>query len=417
MLEFDRQVDSEERSGNLVIPVTNVCPDQCGEEFSSGKFDQQVDSEERSGNLVNPVTSNVCPDQRGKEFSSGNAMDGHRRIHTQAICEKENIEDVHKLTDHDQVLPSSDQFPSSLRALKFRIRRKEYNPKRFWTEFQPQESKEHNDEFDDIQTQNSSIAVIKPVENLCASLRGWGKTRKRGLTELLPNSDSESEEGASDIDMPDENIKDAIHESEGASDIDMPDDQNIKDAIHESERASDNDMPDENIKDAINEGVLKLSQLQRPDSSIDSDTTISTPTLEEEGSTDVYDSPRSTSSSRKRKIADFVLEEGSDRRYMCTICGKCFDKPQALGGHKSSHNKPPKKVKVKSEDLMHRCNICNETFPTGMALGGHKRKHRNAALAEAAGSSTQEISSSEEVVKPYRVGFYLDLNELPPADD
>ncbi|KAM7267690.1 hypothetical protein ACFE04_009856 [Oxalis oulophora] len=299
-------------------------------------FDQQVDIIASRTNSVNRVTSTVrCPDC-SKVFTSGKAMGGHRRIHTQALWKKQNVD------EETSQIPRSSQFP------------------RLWSGFQ---SREHNDEHDDIQNEKS-IVVYKPVKNLYAYVQGWGKTSKKCLREFIceaspPNSD------VSDIEMFDENIK---------------------------------------------ERVLMLSQLQRPDSSIDSVSTILTLTLELDGPNDVYDSPKSISSSRKRKFVSF-----SDRRYTCNICSKSFDNPQALGGHKSSHNKPPKKIKEKNRD--HRCKICNQSFPTGMALGGHKRKHWNTALAEAAYSSSRKTSSLKEVVQPIRIVFNFDLNELPQADD
>ncbi|KAM7274936.1 hypothetical protein ACFE04_016802 [Oxalis oulophora] len=341
-------------------------------------FDQQVNNskEQPTGNLVKPVVR-VCP-ECGKEFSSGKAMGGHRRIHTQAIWKKENHEDADTSYECKLIEQVPSRIHTSSLSVKFKIQHREDNPKRFWTGFEPLQSQEHSDDqFHDFQIKNSIVKFVvqKPDVGLRASLTGWGKTEKRSFRELIPNSDS-GNKGVSHIHMSNQIIKDAI------------------------------------------QGLLMLSpEILSHESSTDSDSTTSTPTWEEEGPTDVYDSPKSKSLSRKRKIGDSVLGEGGDRRYLCNICGKSFDNPQALGGHKSSHTKPPKKVKEENEDstCSHRCNICNETFPTGMALGGHKRRHRNEALAAA--SSTQELSSSEEVVQPGPVNFYFDLNELPPADD
>ena len=85
-----------------------------------------------------------------------------------------------------------------------------------------------------------------------------------------------------------------------------------------------------------------------------------------------------------------------DLRFCCTVCGKAFASYQALGGHKSSHRKPPTgehyvvAVAVSagqassdetgassggSNNGPHRCTICRKSFATGQALGGHKRCH------------------------------------------
>ncbi|KAL5210592.1 hypothetical protein ABZP36_006215 [Zizania latifolia] len=85
-------------------------------------------------------------------------------------------------------------------------------------------------------------------------------------------------------------------------------------------------------------------------------------------------------------------------RFRCTVCGKAFASYQALGGHKSSHRKPPTgehqyAAAVAQQALAgelseesaassaagssgpHRCTICRRSFATGQALGGHKRCH------------------------------------------
>jgi hypothetical protein len=107
-----------------------------------------------------------------------------------------------------------------------------------------------------------------------------------------------------------------------------------------------------------------------------------------------------------------------DLRFRCAVCGKAFASYQALGGHKSSHRKPPTgeqlvaaaiSAQASSEETMassggsgsgpHRCTICKRSFATGQALGGHKRCHywdgtsvsmsvSLSASASASGSST-----------------------------
>lgn len=83
-------------------------------------------------------------------------------------------------------------------------------------------------------------------------------------------------------------------------------------------------------------------------------------------------------------------------RFRCSVCGKAFVSYQALGGHKSSHRKPPTGEQQlytvaatvqtsmgKLEEAAssggsngpHRCTICTRSFATGQALGGHKRCH------------------------------------------
>ncbi|CAN6382148.1 unnamed protein product [Urochloa humidicola] len=82
------------------------------------------------------------------------------------------------------------------------------------------------------------------------------------------------------------------------------------------------------------------------------------------------------------------LADGSGA-FRCRTCGRQFATFQALGGHRTSHNRP--RVRADGLDLLlgarpgkgaasdvHRCNTCGVVFPTGQALGGHMRRHRAA---------------------------------------
>jgi hypothetical protein len=77
--------------------------------------------------------------------------------------------------------------------------------------------------------------------------------------------------------------------------------------------------------------------------------------------------------------------------FRCRTCGRCFTTFQALGGHRTSHNRP--RVRADGLDLLlgarpgkgsaaasyvHRCSTCGMVFTTGQALGGHMRRHRAA---------------------------------------
>ncbi|KAK1362438.1 hypothetical protein POM88_046912 [Heracleum sosnowskyi] len=130
----------------------------------------------------------------------------------------------------------------------------------------------------------------------------------------------------------------------------------------------------------------------------------------------------------------------STDKYKCSTCDKTFSTHQALGGHRSSHNKfkvtiingdsctkksvsafaPPVQIvdcatKRKSIDeiggsskavdisssVHHQCSVCNKIFASGQALGGHKRSHWTAPAAEAQPEPQLELqlavrSSGEE---------------------
>ncbi|XP_015694706.2 zinc finger protein 36-like [Oryza brachyantha] len=93
-------------------------------------------------------------------------------------------------------------------------------------------------------------------------------------------------------------------------------------------------------------------------------------------------------------VAAAVAVKPSQRGcYECSVCGKVYESYQALGGHKTSHRKPPPAPAeaavggdgpssgVTGEAKVHRCSICHRTFPSGQALGGHKRLHYEGGAA------------------------------------
>ncbi|GMY30728.1 zinc finger protein azf2 [Fagus crenata] len=147
------------------------------------------------------------------------------------------------------------------------------------------------------------------------------------------------------------------------------------------------------------------------------------------------------------------------RSYICSICNRSFPTHQALGGHRSSHNKMKyvhsrdesvsandsaaedyghyanpttqmEEVEVEAEAVLgattHQCTICDKTFPTGQALGGHKRCHWTSPVEiqssqvtspgeEAKVQSSQPTSPGEASQTGRRIlGF--DLNEIPSME-
>jgi len=132
--------------------------------------------------------------------------------------------------------------------------------------------------------------------------------------------------------------------------------------------------------------------------------------------------------------APVALEE---LRFRCAVCGKAFASYQALGGHKSSHRKPPTGEQyaaaaaaaraatstADSEETTssggpaaggpHRCTICRRGFATGQALGGHKRCHywdgSSVSVSLSASASGSGTGSSGVTVR----NFDLNLMPLP----
>ncbi|KAM0871132.1 hypothetical protein ACQ4PT_039595 [Festuca glaucescens] len=113
--------------------------------------------------------------------------------------------------------------------------------------------------------------------------------------------------------------------------------------------------------------------------------------------------------------------------YECSVCGKVYASYQALGGHKTSHRKPPTPPAqaapaggdeasaggAVAEAKVHRCSLCDRTFPSGQALGGHKRLHYEggAAAAEGLGGGKDKEAAKAKAAALLRD---FDLN-LPAA--
>ncbi|CAM8888427.1 unnamed protein product [Rhodiola kirilowii] len=153
-----------------------------------------------------------------------------------------------------------------------------------------------------------------------------------------------------------------------------------------------------------------------------------------------------------------VLEVVSEKeRYKCTTCNKSFSSHQALGGHKSSHNKlirnaqganhiinssldaaaamTPNLAAATPIHPLHQCNVCFKIYPTGQALGGHKRMHCSLLVISKAPPppSPPSVLHPEPKAAPplsppaapkaqasagnVHERCLLDLNEMPPAED
>ncbi|KAI3703755.1 hypothetical protein L1987_73950 [Smallanthus sonchifolius] len=129
-------------------------------------------------------------------------------------------------------------------------------------------------------------------------------------------------------------------------------------------------------------------------------------------------------------------DQQGESKYKCSTCNKCFTSHQALGGHRSSHNKPkytpPEEVAFSGENEkevgfsggfmvavgggVHQCKICDKIFATGQALGGHQRCHWTGISVVQAPSS--QITSAGEAGSETgcdRKVLDFDLNVSPPA--
>ncbi|KAJ3706035.1 hypothetical protein LUZ61_009740 [Rhynchospora tenuis] len=128
---------------------------------------------------------------------------------------------------------------------------------------------------------------------------------------------------------------------------------------------------------------------------------------------------RDTKSFRVSSAPTQPVAQQSQSEYKCSVCGKCFTSPQALGGHKASHRKPSQAdnepamsgsgstgagtsaIGTSGTGRVHKCMICFKEFPTGQALGGHKRRHYDG------GAGGSEVASTSQK------GFDLNIPAVP----
>ncbi|XP_060168902.1 zinc finger protein ZAT11-like [Lycium barbarum] len=100
--------------------------------------------------------------------------------------------------------------------------------------------------------------------------------------------------------------------------------------------------------------------------------------------------------------------------FECKTCNKRFPSFQALGGHRTSHNKRTKLlgdfVIEAKKNKMHKCSICGMEFSLGQALGGHMRRHRDEINKTSTMIPVLKKSNSSKRI------FCFDLN-LTPHDD
>lgn len=140
------------------------------------------------------------------------------------------------------------------------------------------------------------------------------------------------------------------------------------------------------------------------------------------------------SSQVDHKVVEATSKTLPHDKYRCNTCDKSFPTHQALGGHRSSHNKfniilhnsvamgetkDDNNERGMSSNLVegtqNQCMIFNKNFSTSdQALEGHKRSY-GSGLVEA--PSSQAPSPGEETSHMCERVLDFDLNEVPQSED
>ncbi|KAI0527646.1 hypothetical protein KFK09_003251 [Dendrobium nobile] len=103
------------------------------------------------------------------------------------------------------------------------------------------------------------------------------------------------------------------------------------------------------------------------------------------------------------------------RLFECKTCSRKFPTFQALGGHRTSHNRPiraGKKLELAERKKVHCCPVCGMEFLMGQALGGHMRRHRRDSDAATAAAVDRRVDVEDEEEKAVLFDLNLPLRPV-----
>lgn len=413
------------------------------------------DQIENKGNTNNNNQMRVCP-ECNREFSSGKALGGHMRIHVQ-------VKKTERLRSENRASPINHQnnekpicslcgknFPS-MKSLFGHMR---CHPEREWRGIQPPAPAAEK-------IPSPSVSSEDQVD-LMQSLSFWSVTGRRGRKATAPsNSDDDEDEDEEFHNAAGELLLLAHMDSIGSNMTEKQIDEEPE-AIYSNGNSKNAQIEEPNSvnrsKKRSIEGFeedrerrdcyspVKMMWVNETGSRVFTD--CDSKSCSEEELSYRYKECLKIKKRRKKKmkltvdLASFspINQNPFDSpvdKYKCSTCNKCFPTFQALGGHRSSHNK----FKITTINAIdesscaaapiqgdyqhngnndnnnnpnftnithHQCKICNKSFNTGQALGGHKRCHWTGPV---------EPPSSQEASQPGQRALEFDLNEVPAMED
>lgn len=327
--------------------------------------DEDVDDEIRKNNDDNKGRiCHVCK----KGFGSGKALGGHMRIHVQGSKKQllsdekaEKLKALENYNNDNQLLPTCSMCGKNFPSMKSLFGHMRCHPERAWRGIQPPNLKS-NDEIHVKKAKKPASATTD-----VSSVPGWSVRAKRGR-----------KPGA-----------------EEATDSVSKDEEKLQDAVHHLMLLANGD--------SIESGVTG-DQLEKTNSN----SLTSKAENEEFHASDesrIIDTTKRKKKKLKLRHLNSVIPASATavtpEKYKCNTCGKSFATHQALGGHKSSHNKF--RMVIQNSDRTNTATISEEAAASSSKL-----------LADSKLSS--QLNSPGEfshTTTGHRI-LDFDLNELPP---
>ncbi|PIN06126.1 hypothetical protein CDL12_21320 [Handroanthus impetiginosus] len=269
------------------------------------------------------------------------------------------------------------------------------HPERQWRGMDPPPSELESS--DDDSSPSSEVAAPSPVADIASSLKGWCVTAKRGRPEISKPSPATADPlPIKDSDMFNNVVQKLVKFMENQS---AKQDNEVED-VGSSSLVDDNHQ----FKKRKTESAIDVAEVK----------------LTEAGS---KAEAESRAEAETKAAAENIVQgncgTSPKQNYVCTTCNRSFHSHQALGGHKSSHNKfKISIINAIDDDLngnnknnnrsrrqpgSYICTICHMSFSSGQALGSHKRSHK-------------EEDEKKKKNKTARVEFEIDLNKLPDEE-
>ncbi|XP_071740209.1 uncharacterized protein [Rutidosis leptorrhynchoides] len=385
----------------------------------------------------------VCP-ECNKEFSSGKALGGHMRIHAQSFnsTNPNNFLKIKKYKKHhhhqqqevdddmtkkmvmnknkkpyylscvnSEGEPTCSQCGKTFPSMKSLFGHMRCHPERIWRGILPPPNITINRSF--VGSSSSSVTTNQEddeVIDLGKFLRGWGATERRGRPSLKSDN-SEDEDGV---------LLEAVEDLMSLCQGQLKMDQLDHDYCNDDQNSDSGVIDTKQQQQVVYKSPNKINKRKKMKLMMDLEPDLS---------------PNAVSMKEQEEIVVAVGE----CKYKCSTCNRCFTSHQALGGHRSSHNK----VRMTSSSIdhnhelqgdqfgigssfefagVHQCKICEKVFATGQALGGHKRCHwtginepqqvLQVQVTDQADHSSL-ITSTGEDSGSGRKFLDFDLNEIP----